>query len=239
MNKKSILKTLLTGKVLLAIMAASIIFNGCMKETENVPQGPWPYSPFNGTIKAKVVDGVDYNDLISNVVVLSKTVNGEEEEIASSAYSDGGFTINLPTKPNTKFLFQITEIFGDESSIIYSDNDAEVCVVNVFEAYDIDDVYAGYLYFGKYSVENHVIDAFFVYADRNLTVTGSTDDCQFTVTLLAGWNRVLNVEHDGSQYMTSQESVGIRCYFEAASDDDTGEETEETEETEEPEESEE
>ena len=190
-----------------ALLAAGIVFSGCDKDDENGDK--LETSVFDGIITASVENGSAYNSTVSRVAAIEEN---SVEEIAAGMYANGGFTLTLPSTPNGNFLYGIEETFGNESDIKYSNKNAKISVVVIFEAYDKDDEYVGEFYCGKFDATTE-IDVNFIYADRDVTVTGSVgekdDTMDYSVSLKKGWNMVYYTENE----VSTKEKTGMKWYF--------------------------
>ena len=174
-------------------------------------------------ITAVVENGNAYNGIISRVVFAKSyyTTTGERRyggEIASTNYSNGGFTLTLPAVLDDKFLYT----FEEYGNIKVSDENAK-----------ISDFEGGARGYDSNNEMIHRIDlvgknndlftfVFFVYADRDVTITGSHErECgsseTLNVSLKRGWNRVYSTAkytENVSKYEISTKSVsGLKWYF--------------------------
>ena len=206
MNRKIFSFTVTT-----ALFAA--MFTSCNKDDDDLAT-----SAFDGKIVAVVENGSAYNSLISKVVAYVETED-LYEEIAFGSYSNGGFILTLPSTPNSKFLMPIEDRLGGK----ISDRNAMICYISPhrFEAYNSNNELVDYLLYG-FTILNETYStfrsSFFVYVDRDVTVTGSENDgdypFNFTISLKMGWNTLYNLENG---YSTKADSR-VKWYF----DDDIG-----------------
>jgi hypothetical protein len=214
------------------IIATAIImaglFAGC-KDDNNGIGNNLESGAFDGKITAKVVNGNQYDGLISTVKVMrwSEDDNGYEE-LASGNYSNGGFTLTLPT-PDDKYLGEIAEDLAG-GSVKVSDKNARAFTFSNIGAFNSTGQNVGRLY---YRNETTGTVCTFFYADRDVTVTGSetvtekgengSKDYYYTynysVSLKSGWNKVYIVVRDGTSANTSiitfttQAISGLKWYF--------------------------
>jgi len=157
-----------------ALLAAGVVFSGCEKDKDDGLVS----SAFDGKITATLEKGGEtYNYLNSKVNKVSAEIGRDEEILASGTYANGGFTLTLP-QPTAKYF----ETNGDE-------NDAPVAGINVSDknakisepikdiiAYDsVSYDYGDELYYGKVD-KNSETEVSFMYADRDVTITGSSQD---------------------------------------------------------------
>ena len=177
-----------------AVLAAGVLFAGCdEKEEDNFIIEK--VRQFDGTITANVVNGDEYDGVFQTVkAMIPCDRNYETGElicpenrvvIATTAWSNGGFTMTLPSEPEN--LKNITELFAlktvDFDDIKYSDSDAK-CLHIVFEAYDADDeMLTGFVYVDK---DDGLAE--FIYVDKEVTVSLFSEGKEFRIVLKAGWN---------------------------------------------------
>jgi hypothetical protein len=108
--------------------------------------------------------------------------------IAECDYSNG-FTLALPETVDTKYLDPIDAWFLSGNEVSTSDENAKMNEL-VIAGYNADGNRTGTFYY-----ESKTWDAIFVYADRNVTVTGSYtysdgDKEIYNISLVKGWNIV-------------------------------------------------
>ena len=175
----------------IACFFAGIVFTGC----DNDDDGPG-VSSIN-SITAKVEKGSEFDlDVVKAVMIF-----GDEEEyiVAEGNYTNGGFTIILPSEVDDRYL----EGIGDDmpEGIKISNASARIGAINL-EGYK-NDVYEDYFFHAKIEISDKIFSLIaggFVYVDRDVTVTGShsepIEDSDFTLTVTfntlfkRGWNAV-------------------------------------------------
>jgi len=169
-------------------------------------------SAFDGKITAKVENGNDYNAVISTVAARIYNENsGKYEVFASGSYANGGFTITLPATPNAKFLISLGEV---PAGITISDKTAKAVSVNEFTPLDSKGYSVGDLYYAK---DDRYSGAVFMYADRDVTITGSYRNeiqVNFSMLLKKGWNIVYEEAYNSSYNLTTMPVSGLKWYFE-------------------------
>jgi hypothetical protein len=217
---------------LLPLFCGLLITVACNKDDDKkIPSG-W----FNGRITAVVENGNNYNSLIGKVAVIAEFRTDKKDEwgyyewdseiIASNNWSNGGFTLTLPAMLDDKFLWDLSDDFP--TSLTLSDRNVKVSNAIWFRPYNSDgDCRVGWLDYGKED-ENSYVVAFFVYADRDVIITGSHDDycCEecgtwfevWNVSLKRGWNKIYATEKEvqggwRAEYSTKAVS-GLKWYFE-------------------------
>jgi len=193
-------------------------------------EGEIPSGWFDGTITAVVENGNDYNSIISKVsaeVYWETDDDGDYVEIASGNWSNGGFSITLPT-PAPKLLKSMDGFFFDEPHVLvteFSDRDAKGTFVSFF-AYGTDGRTAGKFEYYKED-ENSYIHVEFVYMDRDVTITGIHSVYSafiVNLSLKKGWNKVYYSEIETANGLkgglTTQEASGVKWHFYSWGDDD-------------------
>jgi len=216
------MKKLLKKLALLPLFCGLVLTSACSNDDENGNDNnnDIPTSWFDGTITATVVNGNDYNDLINRVgapaVILnfeSGDVSEDFVEIASATWSNGGFTITLPTTPDDKFFTPFIE--GLPVNINVSDRNARTVMVGfdgiAFFAYDHTNEFVGVLSYG--SAETFVV---FMYADRDVTIVGMLGSAMYNMSLRRGWNKVFATytETEVEVIVSTQAVSGLKWYFE-------------------------
>ena len=117
------------------------------------------------------------------------------ETIAQAPFQNRGFTLQLPTPPS-RLLHLLYGGDGIPTGITVSDNAVRIAAVG-FVAYNSAGYDIGEFYFADWSWDgderpNVSNDAFWIYADRNVTMTGARGDDEWIVNynlnLRRGWN---------------------------------------------------
>ena len=228
------MKKTLKQFALLPLFCGLLITVACSKNDDNNDEVEVT-KPF--TITAVVEDGNNYDEIISQVVAMVEIydpISFREiyDSIATGKWSNGGFTLTLPTPP-TQFLFGIKIAIGfiSESghvdSLEISDTNARMLGLfgdgsfYAFGNYGYEEP-IGDLFYDK-SGENSftIVDFFFV--DRDVTITGSfsrfcCDECgynffAYNMLLKKGWNRVYWTETDGRTEWSTQAVSGVKWRF--------------------------
>ena len=211
------MKTLFRFSILVAILSVvTIIFSSCSKDDDNKTQSLVSGS-FNGTVTASVDGGAG---LTVNVVmpVNNPRFNSSGLFVSNSfgvggAFSNGNFSINLPTSGLSPHLTDITEFFdyymsaGDKGKLKISDPGAQIMdidFIGFFYDEDEDEVYVSGLF--TYTSSDKKTTCQFVYVDSDVTVTGSSN---ISVSLKKGWNRMYV-----SDKITTKAPDGLKWYFE-------------------------
>jgi len=174
---------------------------------------------FDGKITAKVENASEADNAnVSKVQALLWDDNIDDDVvIASGSYANGNFTLTLPQTVSNNLLENVEDRFGDPEVEI-SDKKANIAIVWGFYYYDGDDKRVGSLDYEKGNIY-----AFFVYADKDVTVTGrSSDNDIYNMSLKKGWNIVYdNPTSIGKKGYTTQSIDGLKWYF-YKDDDDIG-----------------
>ena len=193
------------------IMFATMFFGGCDKDnTPSLVSGG-----FDGKITAKVEDGATYNAYFTKVwafigtAIDNDNVLHYDELIAQGVYSNGGFTIDLPSSVKDEHLVKISDFFEDELNISgdlkYSNLEAKIIDVDFF-ALNNNDQWYGYFASSDDEASNNRTWCFFVYVDADVTVTGGP-----TVSFKKGWNRLYY--SSGKKLVTTKEPSGMKWHF--------------------------
>jgi hypothetical protein len=207
---------------LTALAAVSVVFVGCDKDDDEEGAGI-ENGGFDGKIQATVSTGSVAVDAVKAFV----SNEGEDYyEVASGKYENGGFTINLPATVPAKYLEQLFDD-GIPKSIKISDTNAKAAAFFGIEAYKGEDE-VGSFYYDLEVNDYSSIEAFFIYADRDVTITGSwteTDEEDWTstetynVSLKKGWNKMYE-KHTASETnqtetseVTTTELGGLKWSF--------------------------
>ena len=186
---------------------------------------------FDGTITADVVNGNDYNTIISKVEVVSG--HAEIDPIAEGDYQDGGFTLTLPSTFDDQYLMDITELFFDENpeNFVISDESARTLPLfdENFKAYNEDGELVGNFIYVNEDDDGALTYAAFFYVDRDVDITGTVDFdpdiYTFSMSLKEGWNIVYITQYDENTFeITSKEVEGMKWIF--ATDEEEEEEEE-------------
>jgi len=206
------MKKLLKKLALLPLFCGLVLTSACSNDDDNGNDNnnDIPTSWFDGTITATVVNGNDYNDLISSVVYGT----------ATGIWSNGGFTITLPTIP----LDQLTAI--TIPGLIISDNNTRIYEATFIRGLDSEGNLVGELHHIK-EEENSFAGANFIYVDRDVTITGLLfiDDegyfvsegdfpLRWNVSLKKGWNWMYFTTDETGAEMSTRAVSGMRWYFE-------------------------
>jgi len=226
------MKETLQKLALLPLFVGLFVMTACNDNSNDLWYDDIPSGRFDGTITAVVQDGSVFNPLIQNVVAVMYWEQGDddgnEEVIAIGEWSDGGFTITLPAILNNRFLFSIGDVF-DDHGLMVSDRDARVSEPVYFYAVNAnfdpnnldDDGIVGSFWYALES-QNLSADVFFVFADRNVTITGTialgaNDRALYSIFLERGWNKIYEIDRrtaTGWDYVSTTEPIsGLNWSF--------------------------
>ena len=202
-------------------LSAYFIFTSCDKDDEN--QG--------GSSISKIEVSINNNDLdddITEVRAVLDESNGYV--IASCEYINGKFILDLPPTVEEKYLYpfsteEMEEDFPVEIKI--SDPNAKTTSIMIM-SYDESDNHLGYFHYEKYINNDDIYtetETEVVYADRNVSLTGSfsvteegvTVSCKVSAHLKKGWNYVYmtfsETEKSLSLEMTTTEPSGMKWEY--------------------------
>jgi len=217
------MKKLLKKLALLPLFCGFILTSACSNDDEN--GNDIPTSWFDGTITATVVNGNDYNDLISRVEAVT-WANNSRETIATGAWSSGGFTITLPATLESRFLWSIESEFEDMPHVTISDRNARISDTEI-EAFDDQNNVVG-VFMNIREDENLFVMTILAYADRDVSLIGTDEGDGYRQTwnlsLRRGWNKIYVVEREtATGYIisyTTEAVNSLRWYFVEFVEDD-------------------
>ncbi len=189
---------------LLAAMAVSAVFVGCDKGNDpsnddpSDPSGGLTGSSFDGVITATVsglaIDEVKAIEYIKGVV---------EFEMASGKYENGGFTLNLPSTIPAQYLVAFAGTVP--TGIQISDANFKGFIGGNIYAYKNGERVGQFVY-GAEIDDDTKISVSFIYADRNVTITGSYTTENEWVTEIVTYNNVTWKKGWNKVYFTSTQS---------------------------------
>jgi len=194
---------------LLLIAGLVICSMSCEKDSKSGGDNPDPKPDTGFVIEAKNVIGG--NDNIATVKASVWNEQSKEwDTIATGKYENDGFKLTLPFTLNSEYLYTI----GDEGfpeGVNVSNLNAKITLESIsFFACNEDGGEIGIVYC-KGETSNNSVDANYVYADRNFTITGTytavygstTEIVTLDYSLKKGWNTI---------YSRREESGG-NCYY--------------------------
>jgi len=186
--------------VLSSLFCGLLATTACDKDkSEKIPDGA-----FDGTITVMVENGSNYDSIISKVRVMTYNDATElwDKEIAFGNYTNGGFTLTLPTTIDTELLHNLGS-FSRHLSV--SDRNVRLFGINgsKFYAYNSDDNRIGNFYIVNVDI-NPVGEVEFTYADRDVTIVGSYLNYIYNVSLKKGWNRVHSITNGDQTKFTTK-----------------------------------
>jgi hypothetical protein len=187
------------------------VFNSCNKDKDGKEDE-------NGgiyKITAAVENGSSYNEKIDNVKALIGA-----SVVANSAYSDGGFVLELPASVNEQYLESIEALFDGNipAGITVSNPDVKNGRVDILAYKSNQEI--GAFYYGASGWTG-----FLLYADGDASITGSYIDSEDGATqemdlhLTKGWNIIytkFTFTEEGMSYIeTTGGPSGARWYFDS------------------------
>ncbi len=196
-------------------LCAGFVFTSCKKDDDGPGTSSIEDNKITATVSASNVDNVKALVDVSgdNMGNLTGT------SVANSSFSNG-FTLTLPATVDAKYL----EEFDDDdfpSGISVSDKSAKTGEI-VIVGYDKAGAQLGTFWYAS-----NTWDAGFIYADKNVTITGSGTDKYgdtevYNVSLVKGWNIIYGTEtekNDVSTYTyTTSDPGGLKWVFDDYSD---------------------
>jgi hypothetical protein len=199
--------------VALTSLLTMTVFNSCEKEDDDDTGGGGVIN--NNTITAKVENGSDYNgeiNLVKALIVTGERRNPQTghyewtgHEVGSSSYSNGGFTLKLLESVDDRYLQPGTDELPEGLTI--SNPDVKIGFVTIV-AYDESGAEIG-----SFELYSEDYEGILLYADGNVSVTGSSaydDERTYNLQLKKGWNTVYVV---GDDEATTQTPSRLKWYF--------------------------
>ena len=190
--------------VMMAITTVALMLSsGCSKD-DPVGKGNIDSDSFNGKLTAQVESGGAAKVMaIIGPEIYNNTLYGVK--YAECNYSNGGFSISLPGIP-AEDLMSVGDLFKNvlevTGTLTYSAPEAQVTDID-FLGFDANNYLKGY-YLYK-SSDGRTI-CFFVYTDRDVTVTGGTN---IAVSLIKGWNRL----YQSTEKVVTKAPSDMKWYF--------------------------
>jgi hypothetical protein len=192
---------------------------GCDKDDENKDAENESTGVIaNNTVTVKIGGGNIYTASIDSVKMFAHYGFETQTKIASAPYSDGGFTLRLPTTVDDAYLMKFN-ITSDEVKI----SNPDVKILSSDDSY-IRACNASGEVIGRFDYKNTSKDyGLPMYSNGNVTVTGTTDEYEsgrvkFNLHLNKGWNMVYvrEIKTDGKTVReeTTQAPSGLQwSYF--------------------------
>jgi len=177
-----------------AVLFTALSFTGCDKDKEK----PVP-TPDGFIINAQVKNGANFNALVDEVRAMSY---GDEDVfvLAKAPYQNGGFKITLPGKVDEKLLFPMDD--DAPEGITISDRNVKICTAESFEAYKngehFDDLIQVAINLSTFSM----VQRMYMYADRNVTITGVAQEEEMTMTYDIDFKKGWNAAYISISFMT-------------------------------------
>jgi hypothetical protein len=172
---------------------------------------------------------------IAGVKGLLSQQSGNDEVVAQALYQNNGFVLELPETPEEKYLSLAT---AASIELTVSDINAKLAEFAFLKAYNASDNYMGEFYL-KTIIDHTEYAAWWMYADRDVTLTGENittefnggrryeDTTLFNMQLKKGWNTIYGstIENDMDSIITTtatitnqKPSVDITWEFDSALD---------------------
>jgi len=183
-------------------------------------------SSFDGTtIVAKVEYGNDYNKRFQWVETFiydafDYSDDSERLVIDLGPYSNGGFTVTLPTAIDDKHLFELDAHFDFDDMQVSSLN-VKYTKIYEIKGCSYNNLSKGWFLYGKLHIEylgQHYPRATyceFWYVDKDVTITGDNGYEKWDVSLKKGWNMVYlteTYETKAAEY-TTKVVEGMKWYW--------------------------
>ncbi|MDR1416681.1 MAG: hypothetical protein LBJ57_04610 [Prevotellaceae bacterium] len=181
-----------------SLLAAAATLCACDKD-ENENGGD--ASPISGnTITITVEDGASYADQVDEVRL---TGISDDDYIASSSYTNGSFTINLPASVDDKHLSSVSLYFGIAGiSASAKMNDAHLYAYKSGKQ-------VGRIYHGTQEW-----DGMLEYANEDVNITGSSNKSTYSCNLKKGWNMWYVKRMETSREYATKAPSGAKWIYE-------------------------
>ncbi|MCL2167764.1 MAG: hypothetical protein FWH59_01415 [Lentimicrobiaceae bacterium] len=190
--------------------AMFFFFSGCKKDDDkkNGGNGGNTNELVSGAFDGKVTATVESPDVINVTAILNaEIIDGALHGVGvgETTYANGGFSITLPEEIPEEYLESVTDFFeGIGGDIKYSQTSAKLAGVDFFG--DDGEYYLGYY---NYATSDQSNVCFFVYTNKDVTVTGGTN---IAVSLKKGWNRMYYTEN-GDGALTTKAPNGLKWHY--------------------------
>lgn len=195
-------KTFLNFGLFLALGLTTAVFYSCDKDDDND-------GDTNGgnALKITATNVINGSTNIKTVKAKIYWESGEndydEDAIAQAPYLNNGFTLELPTTLEAKYLETM-----DLEGIAVSDKNFKSYFLYDLRGYNEDDDEIGYFYLEEENGDNFYYTSW-IYSDRDVTMEGENDGEKYNVTLKKGWNVVYDSYTDDGFSLTSQKPSGV------------------------------
>ena len=171
---------------------------------------------FDGKITAQVENGNSYNSVIQ--LVKAEIWDDEADElavIATGNYSNGGFTMVLPATVKNSLLIAVKEWWDELQNIVISNNNTKITYFEDVIGYNSagEEVYS--FVHNKHNEEGINAFVYYVYADNDVTITGSNYHIICNMSLKKGWNIVyitVAETENGKSEMTTNAVSGLKWF---------------------------
>jgi len=211
--------------LIIAVISLTTAFTSCTDDNKSSSSG------FT-KLDVKVENGNQYNSSIDVVKLMAEDEDEFYTELASGTYTNGGFSINLPSVENNLLSTLFDE--EDEEDVVF---DLKISNKSVkggsadLGAYK-DESAVGYFWYGKMKGDECVAEGMLVYVNGDVTIKGTVtyrddyDDeiytriAKYNVSLKKGWNYMFatgDESKDGKTYtitITTSNPGGMQWYFE-------------------------
>jgi len=194
--------------IIIALFALLAVFSACNGDDDENGKNDDGFK-----ITASVENGNAYNSTISTVKAFSDIdcTGTDCRVIASAAYTNGSFTLTLPATPPVRFLWDIADFFSQNLEI--SNRNAKVAHIDAPSAYSSNGEWVGNFAYSK-SDNNSYTYAYYMYADMDVTITGSlSGNLEFDLSLKKGWNIVYSIDESDIEKRTTQVISGLKWHF--------------------------
>jgi len=191
-------KTFLNFGLFLALGLTTAVFYSCDKDDDNDGDTALKITAtnvINGSTNIKTVKAKIYWESGEN--------DYDEDAIAQAPYLNNGFTLELPTTLEAKYLETM-----DLEGIAVSDKNFKSYFLYDLRGYNEDDDEIGYFYLEEENGDNFYYTSW-IYSDRDVTMEGENDGEKYNVTLKKGWNVVYDSYTDDGFSLTSQKPSGV------------------------------
>jgi len=223
-SKDNKCKVRIFKSVCFTLFVVCIFFSGCENKDDDDNGNENEISEnltFDGkTLIAKVEYGENYDSKVRTIKAITWDNDGEEYLVTEGSYSNGGFMLDLPesfpTTVNDIFLKKVEDWWfaEEEYDLNINNKDVRLLIIFDFVGYNNDGVYFDRLDYVKYIHNNNYTWAEFWYVDNDLTISGSTSDYRFNLSLKRGWNILYcTYTPSGHEEYFTQLVEGLKWYF--------------------------
>ena len=198
MNKFRLLATLLV-----VALCTTTIFTSCRNDDDD---------DNGGTFEIRATNVSGNTSGITTVRAIIYGSNDNVLTVGEAPFQNNGFTLRLTNEIPASFLFPVTYM-EYEGTLTISDRSARLAFIQEgICALNSGSNKIGVLWSGN-ERENASFWAFWIYADKNVTIRGTNDRAYYNLNLRRGWNTVYEHYSTGIERFTTQRPAGANLQW--------------------------